>query len=238
MRSFNVKYPLEKLVEHYPHPKLLLEVAREGGEEAQGVIARLWLSEGIPSVFLPCPAVYDTMRYWLGKCLEVHPKEIGLVGSAHLGKSLDPCKIGADFIPNKSDLDLFVVSENLFERLKTDFFAWSCDFKNGRINPHEGERMHHWKSNYKDVPSNIKRGFIDAHKIPSRLEYPTAQKVQLTMEHLVKRLKRTHNSPSPGHASIRCYDSWDSFVQQKSVNLRDINQKVGTQMRLVTNRIH
>ena len=198
MRAFKIKYPLQELVEHYPDPKLLLRVAREGGEEAQGVIARLWLSEGIPSVFLTCPAVYDTMRYWLGERLEVHPKEIGLVGSAHLGKSLDPCKIGTPFIPNESDLDLFIVSENLFERLKTDFFTWSCDFKNGKINPHEGERMRYWKNNYKDVPKNIKRGFIDAYKIPSRLENLTAQKVQLTMERLVKRLKSTHNSPRAG----------------------------------------
>ena len=136
MRAFKIKYPLQELVEHYPDPKLLLRVAREGGEEAQGVIARLWLSEGIPSVFLTCPAVYDAMRYWLGKRLEVHPKEIGLVGSAHLGKSLKPCKIGTPFIPNESDLDLFIVSENLFERLKIDFFAWSCDFKMEKLSHH------------------------------------------------------------------------------------------------------
>ena len=227
MRAFKIKYPLQELVEHYPDPKLLLRVAHEGGEQAQGVIARLWLSEGIPFVFLTCPAVYDTMRYWLGKCLEVHPKEIGLVGSAHLGKSLDPRKIGTPFIPNKSDLDLFIVSENLFERLKTDFFAWSWDFINEKIKPsYAWESMSHWDNLNKEVLKNIKRGFIDAYKIPSRVEYPTVWKVQFTMEHLVKRLKGTHNAPRPGHASIRCYDSWDSFVQQKTVNLRDIIQKV------------
>ena len=226
MKPFKIKDPLQKLVEHYPDPKLLLRVAREGGEEAQGVIARLWLSEGIPSVFLPCPAVYDTLRYWLGECLEVHPKEIGLVGSAHLGKSLDPYKIGAPFIPNKSDLDLFIVSKNLFERLKKDFFDWSCDFKNGKINLYNGESKRRWKRNDKEVSKNIKRGFIDANRIPSRLEYPTVRKVQVTMERLVEKLKNTYNSPSPKYASIRCYDSWDSFVQQKSLNLRFLSQKV------------
>lgn len=227
MRAFKIKDPLQELVEHYPDPKLLLRVAREGGEEAQGVIARLWLSEGIPSVFLTCPAVYDTMRYWLGKRLEVHPKEIGLVGSAHLGKSLDPCKIGAPFIPNKSDLDLFIVSENLFERLKTDFFAWSCDFKNGKIKPsYKWESRRHWKSLNREISKNTKRGFIDAYKIPSRVEYPTVWKVQFTMERLVERLEGTHNSPRPGRASIRCYDSWDSFVQQKSLNLQTLSQEL------------
>ena len=229
MKPFKIKDPLQKLVEHYPDPKLLLRVAREGGEEAQGVIARLWLSEGIPSVFLPCPAVYDTLRYWLGECLEVHPKEIGLVGSARLGRALDPCKIGAPFIPNKSDLDLFIVSENLFQRLKKDFFAWSCDFKNGKIKPsYKWEFKRRWKNNDKEVLKNIKRGFIDANRIPSRFEYPTVQEVQMTMERLVKKLKRTPNSPRPAYASIRCYDSWDSFVQQNSLNLRYLSQKVET----------
>ena len=55
MRAFKIKYPLQELVEHYPDPKLLLRVAREGGEEAQDAIARLWLSEGIPSVFSYLP---------------------------------------------------------------------------------------------------------------------------------------------------------------------------------------
>ena len=227
MIAFKIKYPLQELVEHYPDPKLLLRVAREGGEEAQGVIARLWLSEGIPSVFLPCPAVYDTMRYWLGGHLEVHPKEIGLVGSAHLGKSLDPCKIGEPFIPNDSDLDLFIVSKGLFEKLKADFFVWSCDFKNGKIKPsYKWETRRRWKNLNKEISKNIKRGFIDAYKIPSRVEYPTVWKVQFTMERLVKRLKSTYNSPRPGRASIRCYDSWDSFVQQKSLNLQKLSQKV------------
>lgn len=227
MRVFKIKSPLQELVDHYPDPKLLLRVAHEGGEVAQGVIARLWLSEGIPFVFLTCPAVYDTMRYWLGKRLEVHPKEIGLVGSAHLGKSFAPCKIGKPFIPEVSDLDLFIVSENLFERLKTDFFSWSWDFINEKIKPsYEWESRRRWKNLNKEVLKNIKRGFIDAHKIPSRVEYPTVWDVQFTMERLVKRLEGTHNSPKPGRASIRCYDSWDSFVQQKSLNLQTLSQEL------------
>jgi hypothetical protein len=219
MEPFKIKYPLQKLVEHYPDPKLLRRVAREGAEEAQGVIARLWLSEGIPSVFLACPAIYDTLRYWLGECLDVHPKEIGLVGSAHLGKSLAPAKLGKPFVDNKSDLDLFVISVHLFGRLKTDFLNWCSDFKNKKISPQEGEFKYHWDNNYKVVPRNIERGFIDANKIPSRHAYPTAWKVQKTMEHLVERLKNTPKAPRPVSASIRCFDSWDSFVQQKSLNL-------------------
>ena len=224
MKPFKIKYPLQKLVEHYPDPQLLRRVVLEGGEEPRGVIARLWLSEGIPYAFRTCPAIYDTIRCWVGECLEVHPKEISLVGSARLGKSIapNPKKFGKPYINNKSDLDLFIISGNLFERLKEDFLNWRCDFESKRIYPGEGELMHHWEENYERVPKNIKRGFITAHMVPARPVYPTAQKIQETMEHLVKRLKNTCNSPHPERASIRCYDSWDSFVQQNLLNLKEL----------------
>ena len=222
MKPFKIKYPLQKLVNHYPDSQLLLRVVLEGGEEAHGVIARLWLSEGIPYAFLTCPAIYDTIRCWVGECLEVHPKEISLVGSARLGKSMAPKKFGEPYIDNKSDLDLFIISGNLFDRLKEDFLNWYCDFENKRIYPRESESRYLWKANYKGVPKNIKKGFIDANKIPPRTDYPTAQKVQETMEHLIKRLENTCNSPHPERASIRCYDSWDSFVQQNLLNLKSL----------------
>ena len=222
MEHFEIKSPLRELVDHYPEPEELLMVASQGGELARGAIARLWLSEGIPYVFSGCPAIYDSVRCWLGESLGIHPKEIGLIGSARLGKSLAPSKLGKPFTDNQSDLDLFVISIDLFGRLKEDFLSWCCDFKNEKVSPQEGESRRYWKYNYRGVPRNIERGFIDANKIPSRRAYPTAWKVQKTMEHLVERLKNTPKAPKPVRASIRCFDSWDSFVRQKSLNLTQV----------------
>lgn len=219
MEPFEIKSPLRELVGHYPEPKELLKVACEGGELAQGIIARLWLSEGIPCVFRDCPAIYDSLRCWLGEGLKVDPKEIGLIGSARLGKSLAPKKLGKPFVNNESDLDLFVISIDLFGRLKKDFFDWACDFKSGKISPQGGKSRRYWNHNYNGVPRNIERGFIDGNKIPSRHAYPTAWKVQKSMENLVERLKNTPGAPKPVSASIRCFDSWSSFVKQKSLNL-------------------
>ncbi|RKU20154.1 hypothetical protein C6501_00695 [Candidatus Poribacteria bacterium] len=192
-------------------------------------MARLWLSEGIPSIFCICPAIYDSLRCWIAECLEVKAKEIGLVGSAQLGKSLDPCKLGTPFIDRRSDLDFFIVSSNLFAKLKEDFECWSDDFKGGRLSAYNRERRF-WKSNLKRSSNNINRGFIDANTIPSFPEYPTAEKIQKIMELLILRLKNTKDAPKPQKASIRCYTSWDSFVQQKSLNLRHLAEQVRKQL--------
>ena len=185
----------------------------------------LWLSEGIPSVFCICPAIYDSIRCWIADRLEVKAKEIGLVGSAQLGKSFDPHKLGAPFIDNKSDLDFFIISDNLFAKLKEDFGRWSYDFKGGRLTANNHERRF-WKSNLKRSLNNIHQGFIDANTIPSFPEYPTAKKIQETMELLIRRLKNTEDAPNPKKASIRCYTSWDSFVQQKSLNLKCLAEQL------------
>ena len=189
MKPFEIEAPLRKLLGHYPDPELLLQVALEGGKEAQGAIARLWLSEGIPSVFCICPAIYDSLRCWIAERLEVKAKEIGLVGSAQLGKSLDPRKLGTPFIDSKSDLDFFIISGNLFAKLKDDFERWSYDFKCGRLIADNRERRF-WESNLKRSSNNIFKGFIDANTIPSFPEYPTAKKIQKTMELLILRLKK------------------------------------------------
>ena len=230
MKPFEIEAPLRKLVCHYPDPELLLRVALEGGEEAQGAISRLWLSEGIPSVFMICPAIYDSLRCWIAERLEVNVKEIGLVGSARLGKSLDPDKLGALFADDESDLDLFIVSSDLFKKLKEDFESWSTDVENQRFDFGQFDAEKHerrfWKYNLKHNPKNIRRGFIDAKKIPAFPDYPTAKKIQRTMEQLILKLKSTTDAPKPQKASIRCYTSWDSFVRQNSLNLKDLAQKV------------
>ena len=225
MKPFEIEASLRKLLVHYPEPALLLQVALEGGKEAQEAIARLWLSEGIPSVFCICPAIYDSIRCWIADRLEVKAKEIGLVGSAQLGKSFDPNKLGAPFIDNKSDLDFFIISDNLLAKLKEDFARWAYDFTCGQLTENNRERRF-WKSNLKRSLNNIHRGFIDANTIPSRPEYPTARKIQKTMELLIQRLKNTEDAPKPQKASIRCYTSWDSFVQQKSLNLRCLAEQL------------
>ena len=219
MEPFKVPESLKNLTNPYPEPKILLEAAYRDGEQARIAIAQLWLSEGIPRAFGNCPAIYDAVRSWLSQRLGVHAKEISLIGSARLGKSLKPEKLGEPFSNYESDLDLFIVSSNLFEGLKEDFYRWSSDFKNERIQPSNKKEANYWKDNNERLPMNIQRGFIFSDRIPSRVEYPSVKKVKRAMELLVEKLKITPNAPKPKKASVRCYSSWDHFVQQQLLNL-------------------
>ena len=219
MERFKIPKSLESLTDPYPHPKVLLEAAHSGGESARIALAQLWLSEGIPHAFGNCPVIYEAVRSWLSTQLGVHAKEISLVGSARLGKSLNPKKLGKPFLNCKSDLDIFIVSNCLFEALREDFCRWSRDFESGRLQPKKGLESKYWPENNDLVPKNIQRGFIDAYKIPNYSAYPTAQKVNDIMSLLVRKLKITPNAPKPKKASVRCYSFWDSFVRQQLRNL-------------------
>jgi hypothetical protein len=219
MEPFRISKPILKLVDPYPDPKILLDIAHSGGEQAQVAFARLWLSEGIPYAFRNCPAIYESVRTWLSTRLNVHAKEISLVGSARLGRSIAPENLGNPF-DETSDLDIFIVSGRLFEALREDFCSWSFDFEEGRITANNCREAKFWRNNNDQVPKNIQRGFIDTKKIPNRFEYSTVQKVNDTMSLLVSKLKITSKAPKPKQASVRCYSSWDAFVQQTLLNLR------------------
>ena len=195
-----------------------MEAAHSGGELARIALAQLWLSEGIPHGFHCCPAIYDAIRCWLGNRLGVHPKDVSLVGSARLGKSLSPDNPGKPF-DSESDLDLFIVSSKLFDELRQDFYRWSSDYENERKKPRNDLSAKYWRENYLGIPGNIEQGFIDANKIPYLQEYSIAQNIGQTMWQLIQKLKITPSAPKPIKASVRCYCSWSSFVRQTLRNL-------------------
>lgn len=218
MKAFSVPPPLVHLRDPYPHPCCVVDIARRGREQARIVIARLWLTEGIPYVFRQCPAVYESMRSWLSVRLEAHAKEIGLVGSARLGRSLAPVKLGQPFLDHHSDLDLFTVSTGLFERLRTEFSRWRHAFQNHEIVPRDATEKGYWENNYMQGAGQITRGFLHDNMIPNLDRYPVQQNIRQSMYELVAKLKSTPLAPRPKEASVRCYTSWDSFIEQTSLN--------------------
>ena len=218
MEPFSIPAALRDLTDHYPEPRLVLDAAIQGGEQAQRALARLWLSEGIPYAFRECPAVYEAVRSWLSTFLEVDAKEIGITGSARLGASLAPNKLGEPF-SDTSDLDMFVVSKSLFEKLREEFCQWSLAFENGEITASNPTEERYWRENNKWGPRRIDRGFLDQWMIPNLDKYPITMKINQWMGLLVKKLNRTPSAPRPKSASVRCYMSWDSFVRQVSLNL-------------------
>ena len=223
MEKFSIPDSLRDLADPYPAPEVVLETAG-GGREARTALVRLWISEGIPYAFRKCPAIYESVRSWLSATLGVHAKEIGLVGSARIGASLNPRKFGKSFSCN-SDLDLFIVSEVLFGKLTEEFHRWSLAFESGTITANNPTEEKCWRNNQKIVPRNIEDGFINSRFIPNREPYPTTRRIEQCMFLLPDKLKRTHNAPKPYKADVRCYKSWDRFVMQNSLNLRDNLEK-------------
>ncbi|MGY4879456.1 hypothetical protein ACLUEY_16425 [Vreelandella aquamarina] len=219
MEPFKVSNHLRDVVSAYPEARLISEAAKHGGESARQAIARQWLSEGIPFAFKDCPGIYESIRSWVGARLNIDPKELNVTGSARLGQSLSPRKLGTPF-GSGSDLDIFIISSELFEQLKSDFNQWSFDFESGDISASNDKESQFWKDNLHRGPKNIARGFIDSRIVPNRERYSNVVNVAQTMYLLKEKLDVTPEAPKFSYASVRCYKSWACYVQQISLGFQ------------------
>ena len=204
----------------YPASEEVLRAVTLGPRE-RSIVARLWVSEGIPYAFRECPALYEEVRNWLAGGLELDPKEISMGGSGRLGYSLRPERWGDEYDPGSSDLDVFAVSDRLFDELREDFDHWSSDFDDGTIVPSsKGERLH-WPANRQEGPRNIDSGFLDSWRVPNRTAYPNFSKTNDRLAGLRAKLRKTDAGPKPSKKlTLRCYRDWRSFERQLSLNLK------------------
>ena len=115
---------------------------------------------------------------------------------------------------------MFIVSKDLFEKLREKFCQWSLAFEGGEVTPRNEKEEGYWADNNKRVAKLIGLGFLDQKMIPCLEQYPVTKKVGQVMWQLVEKLKLTPSAPKPSKASARCYKSWDGFVRQNSLNLR------------------
>jgi hypothetical protein len=219
MRPFNIQGELDSLREIYPAAADLSRICSSGDGQVRMAVARLWLSEGIPFAFRESPALYEQVRTWLASRLGVDPKEITIVGSARLGQSLDPKRLGMPF-SSASDLDLTTVSLSLFDRLVGDFNAWTADYEAGAVHPGNSRERHFWDENLERGPSLIGRGFMDSKLVPRRERYGCACLIGQTMYLLCEKLRVTPRAPSVSKADIRAYRDWGSYARQMAVSLR------------------
>lgn len=219
MKPFNVPPSMISFQNVYPSARSVLEKVKTGNKSTRIALAQLWLSEGIPYAFAGCPAVYEAMRSWLADRLKVHAKQISMVGSGRLGTSLSPKKIDKPF-NETSDLDLFVVSEELFKLVKEDFFRWSRDYEADRVHPKTEKEKRYWEDNKKRGQDLIvKYGFIDSKMIPLLNNYKTVKQIENSMWRLKGKLKITSCAPNVKGVSMRCYKDWDSAIKRISFNL-------------------
>lgn len=218
MEPFKNPSTLKNIIGTYPNATHIADAVMSGGLFAKQAIASQWLSEGIPYAFKDAPLIYESVRSWLSTRLNVEPKSINITGSGRLGQSLSPKQLGKTF-GTHSDLDFFIVSENLFSRIRDEFNQWYTDYYSGMAKPKNEREAGFWKENTMRGERSIGRGFIDANIIPNLEPYPQARNVSQTMWLLSERLKVTTGAPQVKDMSIRCYKTWDDFITQTFLNV-------------------
>lgn len=211
--QFRTTAALDELSHPYPKPEALRRVLLSGERRDREAIARLWLSEGLPFAFRNHPAIFETIRVWLSKRIDVDPKEITMIGSARIGYSLAGKQFGRLF-QDKSDLDFTIISETLLVKLVGDFECFKGDYDSGKIRPKNENEKRYWPENISVCEENLKGGFLDARKIPNYDLYPTAQNVNNSMSLLVRKIERLEELPKIRKASARIYKNWEKFVNQ------------------------
>ncbi len=211
-----------RLSSHFPSPDELETTLTGAPRSAREIVARLWLTEGVPSAFLASPAVYEDLRGWLASRLNVHPKDVTLIGSARIGYSLaPPPQFGRPFNAG-SDLDLSIISRDLFQRVTSAYSNFSADYSSGAVIPRSSHERNLWEENLAFGARNIPRGLFDPNKVPNFDRYPVVQQVSQSMWALVKKLEVTPGAPRVRRASTRVYRDWQSFIEKVSFNLLSV----------------
>lgn len=224
MQPFIISEDGKRLKDIYPCPEELRTTAKSVTDSEKFGIVQQWLSEGIPYCFRECPLLYEAIRGWLARAIKIHAKEITLIGSARIGYSLAP---GDDYgrpFSKSSDLDFSVISSVLFKNCVAVFELWFDDYKNGRILPRNPTEKSYWKDNATRVPNNIRWGFIDPHKIPTRPEYQIACDILDSLYRLHEKLKMTGYAPRVRKMTIRVYRDWWAAIKRFKINFSRITE--------------
>jgi len=218
MQPFIISEDGKRLKDIYPCPEELRTAAKRVTDSEKFGIVQQWLSEGIPCCFRECPLLYEAIRGWLGRAIKIHTKEITLIGSARIGYSLAPSDDYGRPFNNRSDLDFSAISSVLFEKCVAAFELWLDDYQNEKISPRNPREEYFWKDNAGIVPINIRQGFIDPYKIPTRPEYQTACDILDSLSRLHMKLKITGYAPRVRKVTIRVYRDWWAAIKQLEIN--------------------
>ena len=83
--------------------------------DSHGVLAKVFLLEGIPHVLKDSPMKYIIFREQVAERFGIGSQDVCIVGSAKLGFSPSPHQFGRSF-SDTSDVDVVIISESLFYR--------------------------------------------------------------------------------------------------------------------------
>lgn len=182
------------------HDELQTELLNLVGKAELVMFIRAYVQERTPAAFASEPMLWESVREWFAARLQVHPREIGLSGSAQSGFSLKAAKRGVPFDPNSSDLDLFVVSENYLTRLDRELRVFiSCNSNN-----------RNFADQAQTVENQLRMGYVDLNQVPANHDkYPLLAAAKNDVSIIVDRLRLHNFNLKPSH--LRVYRDWMSL---------------------------
>jgi len=164
------------------------------------MFVRAYVQERTPAAFASEPMLWEAVREWFAGRLQVHPREIGLSGSAQSGFSLKVAKRGVPFDPNSSDLDLFVVSENYFSSLDRELRLF--------ISSNSSDTS--YTSQAATVEKQLHMGYVDLNQVPANHDkYPILAAARNDVSIIISRLQLHNFNLKPSH--LRVYRNWGSL---------------------------
>jgi hypothetical protein len=177
-------------------------------ERSHAEIVEEHMVRGIPFAFQENAEAYNLLLGTLSAELHLNPESITMVGSGRIGFSLSPDSFGVPF-SSESDLDMLVVSEELFDK------AWFDMLKLGRKYPGLELKVRRWVDAHR--VNNIYWGFIQPEKLPGV--------VQIAAEwfRAFRGLSR-HAEFAHREISGRLYRTWDHVQVHQLHTLRKIQR--------------
>jgi hypothetical protein len=119
---------------------------------------------GTPFVFRESEAAYDLLKEVLAQSLKITKDSVTMIGSGRVGFSLDPDRFGVPF-SDKSDLDIVVVSESMFDG------AWLDMLRLGRKYLTLDRGVKRWLEAHRG--NHIYWGFVVPDKLPGVVKIST-----------------------------------------------------------------
>lgn len=86
------------------------------------------------------------------------------------------------------------------------------------MKPETAKEQKLWPDILDRLPRNLRRGFVDHWKIPTR--YAAPRRIGKILDRLHYHLKRTAKAPKVRACHLRTYRDWDALVQQTDLSLK------------------
>jgi hypothetical protein len=183
-------------------------------------LVQAYVRDRTPAAFETVPLLWGAIRSWLTsrvnkQCqLSLAPWEWGLNGSANLGFSAAPDKFGIPF-GSHSDLDFFIVNENLYEKVCRE--ARQFSISDTDMNKYQNAR--------ETVTRQLTRGlFLDTKQIPAFEKFPTNALLLNEISMVVDKL-RIEGYPI-ARSFVRVYKNWQGLAYQLRLNVTTLRKSL------------